>query len=311
MMVSMKGVEKRFGPVQALPPVDLEIDQGELFGLIGPDGAGKSTLLRILATVLLPDAGEANVMGHDVRREYRILRTRTGYMPGRFSLYQDLSVIENLRFFAAVFGADLDEALARVDDIYHQLRPFADRRAGALSGGMKQKLALCCALVHQPELLILDEPTTGVDAVSRREFWDMLGKLHRGGMTIVVSTPYMDEASRCTRVALMQAGTIMRTGSPQDLLRQHHKVVYAVETAEKYRALQLLRGHMHVDHVYAFGETLHYTDRRGVIETDLLRHWLEEGGMREVRVQRIEPGIEDVFIDLMTEVAHGVATRPH
>lgn len=310
MMISMKEVAKKFGAVQALPPVSLDIGRGELFGLIGPDGAGKSTLLRILATVILPDAGEVSVMGKDVRREYRFLRTKIGYMPGRFSLYQDLSVLENISFFASVFGVPLAEALARVDDIYRQLEPFADRRAGALSGGMKQKLALCCALVHKPELLILDEPTTGVDAVSRREFWDMLGKLHRGGMTIVVSTPYMDEASRCTRVALMQAGAVMKAGSPSELLEQHPKAVYAVAADEKYHALQVLRNHVHADQVYAFGETLHYTDRRGVIDQDSLRHWLEESGVRNVQVQRIEPGIEDIFIDLMTEAAHGIASRP-
>src|SRR5436190_4037832 len=212
--VHVHNLVKHFGETHALDGVSFEVNRGELFGLIGPDGAGKTTLLRILVTLLVPDSGTAAVLGLDVVKEMWALRQRVGYMAGRFSLYPDLSVEENLRFFASVFGTTVERERDRIAPIYTQLEPFRDRRAAALSGGMKQKLALCCALVHRPDLLLLDEPTTGVDAVSRREFWDLLGRLKEQGQTTVVSTPYMDEATRCDRVALMHRGRLLVVDTP-------------------------------------------------------------------------------------------------
>jgi len=302
--VEVRGVSKSYDNSIGLHPTDLNIKQGMISGLIGPDGAGKTTLLRIISTVMKFDTGNVNVLGYDARANYRSIRVRVGYMPGRFSLYQDLSVIENITFFASVFGVEIKEALRRVDDIYSQLSPFADRRAGALSGGMKQKLALCCALVHKPELLLLDEPTTGVDAVSRREFWDMLAKLNKDGMTIVVSTPYMDEAARCSSVSLMQGGRIMKTGAPADLVQGHRGDVLAIRTSQKFATLQLLRTHPNVDHVHTFGETIHYTDRRGSIHPDDMLHWLSDHETPAISAELVEPGIEDVFIQMMLEGSH-------
>src|SRR5918996_1767955 len=207
--VEARGLVRRFGDDAALQEVSFDVAPGELYGIIGPDGAGKTTLFRILVTLLLPDAGSARVLGRDVIKDLWELRTRIGYMPGRFSLYPDLSVLENLAFFAALFDTTVAEARETIAPIWVQLERFSGRRAGALSGGMKQKLALCCALVHRPEILFLDEPTTGVDAVSRKEFWELLAKIKTSGLTIVVSTPYMDEANRCDRVALMQRGRIL------------------------------------------------------------------------------------------------------
>ncbi|PYR42578.1 MAG: ATPase, partial [Acidobacteria bacterium] len=235
--VAVENVEKRFGATVALAGISFEAAAGELFGFVGPDGAGKTTLFRILATLLVPDAGRARVLGRDVVAQMWALRPRIGYMPGRFSLYPDLSVVENLRFFASVFGTTVERERARIAPIYSQLEAFEDRRAAALSGGMKQKLALCCALVHRPEILFLDEPTTGVDAVSRREFWDLLGDLKGSGMTIVVSTPYMDEANRCDRVALMQRGRLLATDAPQRIAASYGRPLVAVRTADRYRAL--------------------------------------------------------------------------
>lgn len=299
--VEVRGVSKKYGDVIGLHPTDLNIKLGTITGLIGPDGAGKTTLLRIISTVMKFDTGDVRVLGFDARTDYRAIRVRIGYMPGRFSLYQDLSVIENISFFASVFGVNPNEALHRVGDIYAQLEPFANRRAGALSGGMKQKLALCCALVHKPELLLLDEPTTGVDAVSRREFWHMLAKLNREGMTILVSTPYMDEASRCETVSLMQNGRIMKTGSPSDLMRDHTGDVLAVRTTQKFKTLQLLRDHPYVDHVQTFGEAIHYTDKRVKIDADEIGLWLSDRGVPVTNVELVEPSIEDVFIQMMLE----------
>ena len=216
--ISIENIKKSYGDTQALKGINLEVEQGELFGLIGPDGAGKTTLIRILTTLMLADEGSAQVIGHDIVKGYKSLRTKFGYMPGRFSLYYDLTILENINLFATIFGTTLEENYDLIKDIYSQIEPFKHRRAGQLSGGMKQKLALSCALIHAPEILFLDEPTTGVDAVSRREFWDMLAKLKARGITIFVSTPYMDEASLCDRVALIQEGSIMQVDTPQGLL---------------------------------------------------------------------------------------------
>src|SRR3989441_1365107 len=275
--VAVDRVSKNFGSTVALADVSFSVQRAERFGFIGPDGAGKTTLFRILATLMAPDQGRARVLGRDVS-DLWTLRARIGYMPGRFSLYPDLSVDENLRFFASVFGTTIEREYQQIAPIYSQLEPFRDRRAAALSGGMKQKLALCCALVHRPEILFLDEPTTGVDAVSRREFWDLLGQLKTSGMTIVVSTPYMDEANRCDRVALIQRGRLLAIDTPEDIARSFDRPLFAIHAgedgsdagrlfqgrpgAERYLALLALRESPNTHAVYPFGETLHYADAR-------------------------------------------------
>ena len=223
-MITVNKISKSYGKTQALRDVTLTVDEGEIFGLIGPDGAGKTTLFRILATLVLADSGTATVDGLDTVKEMTGIRSRVGYMPGRFSLYQDLSVEENLEFFASLFGTTVAAGYDSVKAIYSQIEPFRKRRAGALSGGMKQKLALSCALIHSPRLLLLDEPTTGVDPVSRKEFWQMLHTLKARGMTIVVSTPYIDEIRRCDRIAFIHEGEVRGIGKPDDILREFRDV---------------------------------------------------------------------------------------
>lgn len=303
LAVHVTGVRKTFGAVTALDQIDLDVASGELFGLVGPDGGGKTTLFRILTTLLLPDAGSATVLGHDVTRDIWALRARIGYMPGRFALYGDLSVTENLAFFASVFGTTPEEGRALIAPIYDQIARFGDRRAGALSGGMKQKLALSCALVHRPDILMLDEPTTGVDAVSRREFWDLLDTLRAGGLTILVSTPYMDEASRCDRVALMQGGRLLAVDRPSEIGRRFPRPLFAVAARERARALGVLRAMPTVVSALPFGEVVHVSDNRAgataaSIATDLAAR-LRTAGLHDVTVTPIAPTIEDTFIELM------------
>jgi ABC-type multidrug transport system ATPase subunit len=296
-------IEKRFGTTVALAGVSCRIEQGELFGFVGPDGGGKTTLFRILATLMIPDRGRARVLGADVVTDLWQLRPRVGYMPGRFSLYPDLSVRENLEFFASVFGTTIEREHARIAPIFSQLEAFADRRAGALSGGMKQKLALCCALVHRPEILLLDEPTTGVDAVSRREFWDLLGQLKQSGLTIVVSTPYMDEATRCDRVALVQRGRLLATDTPARIAASFDRPLMAVHVGDRYRALKALRESPRAGAVYPFGESLRYADSRADATADAVaadvRAWLTSRGFVNVRVEPATATVEDVFIARM------------
>jgi ABC-type multidrug transport system ATPase subunit len=301
--VAVSELGKRFGDVVALDGISFDVRRGELFGLIGPDGAGKTTLFRLLATLQLADSGTARVLGLDVVRDFRAIRSRIGYMPGRFSLYADLSVEENLRFFASVFGTTVEAGARLIAPIWSQIAPFADRRAGALSGGMKQKLALCCALVHLPELLLLDEPTTGVDAVSRREFWDLLETLRADGLTIVASTPYMDEAVRCERVALIQRGRILDIADPHTIGTRFDRPLFAVRAPDRVRLLRTLREHPHARSVFPFGADVHFTDARpdiatGAVLSDLRRH-LATHGLADASVEPIEPGIEDVFMALM------------
>ena len=323
--VVVDSVVKQFGQTTALAGVSCAIHTGELFGFIGPDGAGKTTLFRILDTLLVPDRGGARVLGEDVVDRLWSLRTRVGYMPGRFSLYQDLSVEENLRFFASVFGTTLEREHDRIAPIYRQLEAFRTRRAGALSGGMKQKLALCCALVHRPEILFLDEPTTGVDAVSRREFWDLLSQLKAGGLTAVVSTPYMDEANRCDRVALIQRGGLLAVDTPDAIARSFDRPLLAVHSAHRYETLRALRHYPHTHTVYPFGETLHYTDARTDVSLEQIarevRAFLETRGVPQVpgvpraiesragaslHVESIPATVEDTFMARM-----GPETAPH
>ncbi len=301
--VVVEGLGKRFGATTALDGVSLEVRPAELYGLVGPDGGGKTTLFRILTTLLVPDAGTATVLGRDVVRDLWEIRSRVGYMPGRFSLYGDLSVEENLRFFASVFGTSLEEGYSVIAPIYRQIEPFRDRRAAALSGGMKQKLALSCALVHRPELLLLDEPTTGVDAVSRREFWDLLDELRASGLTIVVSTPYMDEASRCDRVALLQGGRVLAIDAPAAIGSRFPRALFAVRARERAALLAALRAFPHTASAFPFGTTIHYSDARGgmapaVIAAELRGH-LAAFALTDVDVAPVAPGIEDAFIELM------------
>lgn len=298
-MIDIVQVSKAYGQVQALRNVTLRVNDGELFGLIGPDGAGKTTLFRMLVTLLLPDTGRAIVQGLDVVSDYKKLRHVVGYMPGRFSLYQDLTIEENLQFFATVFGTSLEANYDLVRDIYVQIEPFRTRRAGKLSGGMKQKLALCCALIHKPEVLFLDEPTTGVDAVSRKEFWDMLKALQQKGLTIVVSTPYMDEASLCDRVALIQKGEILAIDTPRGITTRFDKPLVAVKSAETYRLIQDLRRAPFTHSCYAFGEYLHVALSQGVA-LEGIRAYLHERQHQGLEIEEITAGIEDCFMDLIT-----------
>ena len=306
--VVVRGLSRRFGDTVALQDLSFDVAPGELYGVIGPDGAGKTTLFRILVTLLLPDAGSAEVLGRDVVKELWSLRQRIGYMPGRFSLYPDLSVLENLTFFASLFDTTVAEARATIAPIWVQLEPFAGRRAGALSGGMKQKLALCCALVHRPEILFLDEPTTGVDAVSRREFWDLLARLRADGLPIVVSTPYMDEAVRCDRVSLMQGGRLLATDRPAEIGRGYPRPLLAVRGPDVLGLLGALRSYPHAAAVWPFGESLHYTDARPdapaeIIARELTSH-LEAAGLPGATLSPIAASIEDAF---MWHMAQGQA----
>ncbi|MGM9693392.1 MAG: ABC transporter ATP-binding protein [Alloprevotella sp.] len=292
-------LSKRYGSLTALHPSSFEVEEGEVYGLIGPDGAGKTTLFRLLTTLLLPDGGKAEVDGLDVVKDYRELRRRIGYMPGKFSLYTDLTVRENIDFFASVFHTSFEENQRLIADIYSQIAPFASRPAGKLSGGMKQKLALCCALIHAPRVLFLDEPTTGVDPVSRMEFWDMLHRLRKeNGLTILVSTPYMDEATRCDRIALMQEGNILRIDSPSGLIASFEKPLWQVSSSDNHRLLKDLRETEGVLSAFSFGETVHVT-LSPALSSAALQSRMEEKGNSEVAVARGVPSVEDCFMALM------------
>ena len=299
--VSLRNIYKSYndGKVKAVNNVSFDVDRGELFGLIGPDGAGKTSIFRILTTVLLADKGEATVGGLDVVKKYRTIRQKVGYMPGKFSLYQDLTVAENLTFFATIFKTTIQENYDLIREIYEQIEPFSDRPAGKLSGGMKQKLALCCALIHKPEVLFLDEPTTGVDVVSRKEFWEMLKRLKEQGITILVSTPYMDEASLCDRIALIQNGNIMSLDTPANIIDSFPAQLYAVKSKDLYRLLKNFRSDDAVESCYAFGENLHLTlkdDRNG---NTTLRRLADQYSAEDFQAELIKPEIEDSFIRLM------------
>lgn len=300
-MITLEHISKTFnkGAVKAVQDISLDVGEGALFGLIGPDGAGKTTIFRILTTLLLPDGGKASVDGLDVVKDYVRIRERVGYMPGRFSLYQDLTIAENIHFFATVFGTTLRENYETIKDIYQQIEPFKDRRAGKLSGGMKQKLALCCALIHQPRVLFLDEPTTGVDVVSRREFWEMLGKLKTRGITILVSTPYMDEATLCDRIALIQKGGILSVDTPRGIVDAFPGQLFSIRSAHPFKVLQDVRAYPGILSCFAFGEALHATFRENT-ERDV-QAYLESKGHTNVAVAPIAPSIEDCFIHLLKD----------
>jgi len=297
--INVSRICKSFGNVQALKDISFDVSENELFGFIGPDGAGKTTLFRILTTLLIPDSGKAIVAGLDATKDFKKLRKKLGYMPGRFSLYQDLTVEENLRFFASIFKTTITENYHLVKDIYSQIEPFKKRRAGKLSGGMKQKLALSCALIHKPEILILDEPTTGVDAVSRKEFWEMLKQLKNEGITIVVSTPYMDEAGLCDRVALFQEGHILNIDTPVNVVKSFAYPLYSIKSSNKYALLNAVREYENCHSVYPFGESLHYIDKLGKLDLDMIGSYLKNKGLEQIEISEIPADIEDVFMDLM------------
>lgn len=294
-------ITHHYGSVDALNDINLEVQKGELFGLIGPDGAGKTTIFRILTTLLIPEKGRASVEGYDVVSDYKEIRKIVGYMPGRFSLYQDLTVRENLTFFATIFQSSIEENFDLIEDIYVQLEPFESRRAGALSGGMKQKLALCCALIHRPKVLFLDEPTTGVDAVSRKEFWVMLKRLKERGITIFVSTPYMDEASRCDRIALIQEGRIFSIETPERLIKQFPYTLYGVKTPDMYQLLLDLERYKNTDRVYTFGEYHHLILKKGDHED--VYQFLKGMGHFNIEIEEVLPTVEDCFLDYMYDLA--------
>ncbi|MBL4568389.1 MAG: ABC transporter ATP-binding protein [Flavobacteriaceae bacterium] len=298
MSISIKHINKSFKEVVALKDISFEVNEGELFGLIGPDGAGKTTLFRILTTLLIADEGNATVAGFDVVEDYKKIRNSVGYMPGKFSLYQDLTVEENLEFFATIFGTTIDENYELIEDIYIQIEPFKKRRAGKLSGGMKQKLALCCALIHKPKVLFLDEPTTGVDPVSRKEFWEMLKRLQQKGITILVSTPYMDEAALCDRIALIQDGEILEIESPQNIVKHFPKKLYNVSANKMYELIESLKNYEYQYSVYPFGEFVHYTDKRESFNPQELQHYLEANNLNNITIETTKPTIEDTFMEL-------------
>ena len=305
-MVNAQHIIKSYGSVQALKGVSFEVTKGEIFGVIGPDGAGKTTLIRILATLLLADSGSATVTGVDVVMGYREVRRNIGYMPGRFSLYQDLSVVENLQLFATVYHTSIEENYHLIKDIYQQIEPFAHRKAGKLSGGMKQKLALSCALIHKPKVLFLDEPTTGVDPVSRKEFWEMLKNLKEQGISILVSTPYMDEATLCDRIALIQEGRFLQIDTPQNMVNQFPKPLYAIESLNNYQLLQQLKRDPCVESVYICGDLLHCTFMGDGNPFDMESVTLD--GERFAH-KEIPPTIEDCFIRLMSQHSHSTTLK--
>lgn len=288
--------------VLAVDDVSFSVEKGEIFGLIGPDGAGKSTIFRLLTTLLLPDSGTATVGGLDVVKDFKAIRGIVGYMPGKFSLYQDLTVEENLTFFATVFETSIEENYNLIKDIYVQLEPFKDRRAGKLSGGMKQKLALCCALIHKPQVLFLDEPTTGVDVVSRREFWEMLKRLKTQGITVMVSTSYMDEATLCDRIGLILNGKVLSIASPDDTIKGYPEKLYAVKSGSMYHLLLDLRAYEGTIDCYTFGEYLHLSIKSTEEE---VKKYLQEKGHKDVEFKAIQPTVEDCFIRLLKHQDNG------
>ena len=298
MSISIKNISKSYNKVNALQNITFNVNEGELFGLIGPDGAGKTTSFRILTTLLIPNEGEATVAGFDSVKDYKNIRNTIGYMPGKFSLYQDLTVEENLEFFATIFGTTIEENYDLIKDIYVQIEPFKDRRAGKLSGGMKQKLALCCALIHKPKVLFLDEPTTGVDPVSRKEFWEMLKRLQTKGITMLVSTPYMDEAALCDKIALIQDGKILKIDTPQEIVKNYPKTIYNVKADTMYLLIQSLKNYEHNYSVYPFGEFVHYTDTRTDFNPEDLKQYLKTKNLENITIEVTQPTIEDTFMEL-------------
>ncbi len=299
--IDIKNLTKVYGKekIVAVDNITFSVNKGELFGLIGPDGAGKTSIFRILTTLLLPDKGSAIVDGFDVIKDYKQIRNRVGYMPGKFSLYQDLTVEENLKFFATIFHTTIEENYHLIKEIYVQIEPFKNRRAGKLSGGMKQKLALCCALIHKPTVLFLDEPTTGVDPVSRKEFWEMLKRLKEQNITILVSTPYMDEAKLCDRVALMQNGKILSIDTPANIVKSYPEKLFAIKASDMYSLLKDLKNYDKTLESYAFGEYAHASFKDNFFDENEIKNYLKKEGLHDVEIKPAEITIEDSFIKLL------------
>lgn len=298
--VSVTQLSKSYSSIKALDDVSFDVPKGELFGIIGPDGAGKTTLFRLLTTLILPDSGSAVIEGLDVVKDYAAVRNIIGYMPGKFSLYQDLTVEENLNFFATVFNTTVKENYHLIEDIYKHIEPFKTRRAGKLSGGMKQKLALSCALIHKPKVLFLDEPTTGVDPVSRKEFWEMLLKLKNQGITIIVSTPYMDEARLCDRIALMQNGKFLRIDSPDNIIASYPQRLWSVTADNMHRLLNDLRSCPYLKSSFSFGACYHVTMVESATAT-MLDEYLINKGYGNIDITEIKPTVEDCFMLMLKE----------
>jgi ABC-type multidrug transport system ATPase subunit len=299
--VTVNNLSKSYGKekeIKAVKEISFEVSKGELFGIIGPDGAGKTSLFRMLTTLLLPDNGNASVDGSDIVKDYKAIRNKVGYMPGRFSLYQDLSVEENLNFFATIFNTTIEKNYDLIKDIYVQIEPFKKRKAGKLSGGMKQKLALSCALIHHPVVLFLDEPTTGVDAVSRKEFWEMLKRLKAQNITILVSTPYMDEAGLCDRIGLMQQGKFLSVGTPKEITSSFKQPILGIKADNMHTLLKNLNAYDRVEDAYSFGEYHHAVMKENYNKEDLQKY-LEQTGNKELVIKSIDPSIEDSFMKLM------------
>lgn len=297
MIVAAEHIYKNYKDVHALIDINLEINKGELFGIVGPDGAGKTSLFHIFTTLASASKGKATVNGLDVNKDYEKIRAQIGYMPGHFSLYQDLTIEENLNFFATLFGTTVQENYYLIKDIYQQIEPFKKRRAGHLSGGMKQKLALCCALIHKPDIVFLDEPTTGVDPISRKELWEMLKKLEAEGITIIVSTPYMDEASLCDRIAFIENGKLYQTDTPENITESFPEKVWAVECDKMSKVLDNLRSYRDVKTCFAFGDTNHITVKDG-FDPAALQKELEQDGYSDIQIHQIKPTLEDCFLQL-------------
>ena len=303
--ITVQNLTKTYGKknniVLAVDDVSFEVNPGEIFGLIGPDGAGKTSIFRMLTTVLLPDSGSASIESLDMVKDYKEIRKILGYMPGRFSLYQDLTIEENLEFFASVFNTTIAENYDLIKDIYIQIEPFKDRRAGKLSGGMKQKLALCCALIHKPKVLFLDEPTTGVDPVSRKEFWEMLQRLKLQGITMVVATPYMDEAALCDRIALIQNGKILSIETPENISNAYPDLLFEVKAGRTANVLRALENFDQKKNVYAYGEFVHLTmDEKETFNPSVIEEYLQKEGFENVEINPIKASIEDSFIRLLS-----------
>ena len=298
--VSVTQLSKSYSSIKALDNVSFDVPKGELFGIIGPDGAGKTTLFRLLTTLILPDSGSVVIEGMDVVKDYASVRSIIGYMPGKFSLYQDLTVEENLNFFATVFNTTVKENYHLIEDIYKHIEPFKTRRAGKLSGGMKQKLALSCALIHKPKVLFLDEPTTGVDPVSRKEFWEMLLKLKNQGITIIVSTPYMDEARLCDRIALMQNGKFLRIDSPDNIIASYPQRLLSVTADNMHRLLNDLRSCPYLKSSFSFGACYHVTMVESATAA-MLDEYLINKGYGNIDITEIKPTVEDCFMLMLKE----------
>ena len=303
--IIVNNITKTYGKAKekilAVDNVSFNVNSGEIFGLIGPDGAGKTSIFRMLTTVLLPDSGSASIEGLDIIKDYKKIRTILGYMPGKFSLYQDLTIEENLEFFASIFNTTIAENYHLIKDIYIQIEPFKDRRAGKLSGGMKQKLALCCALIHQPKVLFLDEPTTGVDPVSRKEFWEMLQRLKKQGITIIVATPYMDEAALCDRIALMQNGKILSIETPENISNSYPDLLFELKAGRTADVLRALEAFDQKKNVYAYGEFVHLTiDQNENFHPSTIEDYLIKEGFENIEINPVKASIEDSFIRILS-----------